>query len=311
MVRRPALSLHTLLVSAVVTLAISPSSAFAQGVQSWHALEASPDTPEGKSFVNSVRFAPAYTIDPTLPAMTFDEWLSLTLIPVVEVVGSPLVEWELRRCFDDSGAIPNVGPELCVEGTASVSAERTLRVVVTVAETVRDAATKRLAWRPLGPSLRDVHLERLKGSSPVDSLDVPSLGALAEMLGTPFEQWPSVNFETTVAWFPQKPSPGAPVRFSISVRNTGRRDAHRAHVEILIVPCCTNTEVRRHWYPRIAAGESVSAEVTVVLPQGMADMIVIATPWHVPKPMREPDPNQQPTYVYVGYPYVRLSPPRD
>ena len=51
---------------------------------------------------------------------------------------------------------------------------------------------------------------------------MPTLGALPQLLDTPFEQWPTVDFESTITWNPPNPAPGETVRFSISIRNTGQ-----------------------------------------------------------------------------------------
>ena len=150
--------------------------------------------------------------------------------------------------------------------------------------------------------VQDLYVERLNGSTRVDSLDVPALGDLSQLLDTPFEDWPTVDFESTVTWDPPNPAPGATVRFSIVVRNTGKRAANRACIKILISPCCARVEARHEWFPLIAPGQSVRVEVAVPLPEGKAMAVVSVKPWLGYKMMRESDPDKIPTAVPVGYP---------
>src|SRR5580765_6123831 len=97
-----------------------------------------------------------------------------------------------------------------------------VQIVIKVADAVRSGTTGGLRWRPTQPSLRDLYIERLKGTARLDSLDVPTLGSLAQMLNIPFEQWPTMEFESTITWDPPTPVPGDTVRFNITVRNTGK-----------------------------------------------------------------------------------------
>ena len=167
----------------------------------------------------------ASSFDPKLPPIPLDAWLFVALAPRVEVLRSRLVEWRVDFCGPYAhGANPSVvtaaGPELCAKGTVQVSAERNIQIVILVAEAVPGA----LVWRPTPPSLREVYIERVKERfTRLDSLDVPELSGLTDLLQTPFEQWPTVDFESQITWDPPKPLPGDTVRVSISVRNTGKR----------------------------------------------------------------------------------------
>jgi hypothetical protein len=231
-----------------------------------------------------------------------DAWLWLTLAPAVEAVRPQMVEWDLSFCLDQHSAIPGAGPELCARATVHVSPEKDVQIVIAVADAVRSVITGRLHWRPTQPSLRDVYIERLKDTARIDSLDVPTLGALPRLLNTPFAQWPTVDFESTIAWDPPNPVPGETVRFTITVRNAGKRSVDRSLIRILIAPCCANADVLHDWFPRIAAGQSVGLEVAVPLPEGMAVAIVSAKPWQGDKPVRESTSNKDPISVLVGYP---------
>src|SRR5260221_1723227 len=120
----------------------------------------------------------------------------------------------------------------------------------------------------------------MKDSGRMAALEVPPLGELRQLLDAPFEEWPKVDFESTIAWDPPKPVPGEKTRFSISIRNTGKRSVDRACIEVLISPCCANAgEVRHESCPRMAAGWSVRAEIAVPLPEGRAIARVSVTPW--------------------------------
>ena len=161
-------------------------------------------------------------------------------------------------------------------------------------------------WRPTPPSLREVYIERVKERfTRLDSLDVPKLSGLTDLLQTPFEQWPKVDFESQITWDPPTPRPGDTVRVSISVRNTGRRSADRAWVKILIAPCCDHhLEVRRDWFPYLAAGQSARADVEVLLPEGRALALVSVRLGPSAKKVRErrPDMEKRPTQAAIGDP---------
>jgi hypothetical protein len=292
-------------VTAVTAFAIAAApSTTAQGVRNvpwWHELQG-PDGPTQTFLLQTVQAMPASAFDPKLPAISLDTWLWNTLAPFIEVPRPQLVEWRVSFCLDPFSEIPGPGPELCAEGTAQLSAEKTVQIVILVADAVRSPVTGRPDWRPTPPSLRDVYVERLNGTRRIDSLDVPALGALRELLSAPFEQWPTVEFESTIDWDPPNPAPGDTVRFSISVRNTGKRSAHRAWIKTLISPCCANAEARHEWFPRVAAGQSVRVEVAVPLPEGRALAVVSVRPWQGYKMMRESDPNKEATVAPVGYP---------
>jgi hypothetical protein len=296
---------RTVLVTAIAAFAIAVAPGTnAQDLHElpWWSEIVQLDGPSQTSLFAKVQATPASEFDASLPAISLESWLSSTLSPVVEVVYPKLVDWSPTICLDRRSATPRAGPELCVEGTVRLSADRNVQLVIVMAEAARSATTGRPEWRMTRPSLRDVYIERLEGSTRFDSLDVPSLGALPQMLDTPFAQWPMVDFETTVTWDPPNPAPGDNVRFSISVRNTGRRSLDRAQVDIAITPCCANAAVRRQWFPRIAAGQSVSVGGTIYLPEGKAMGAVTVQPWqgHY-KRVRDLDPDRQSAWVNVGF----------
>jgi hypothetical protein len=163
-----------------------------------------------------------------------DTWLFVTLAPRVEVVRPRFVDWRVDFCGGYArGANPSIvsatGPELCAKGTVQFSAERSVQLVVNVANAVRDELT----WRPMVPSLREVYIERMNELTRIDSLDVPKLSDLADMLQVPFGQWPPLDFDSEITWDPPTPVQGEDVRFSLLVRNIGKRSADRAWITIL------------------------------------------------------------------------------
>jgi hypothetical protein len=267
----------------------------------WHALQA-PQGPTRTALLESVQATSASVFDPKLPAIPLEKWLSLTLGPFVEVVYAELVVWQVRLCLDPLAQLMDSGSQLCVRATVALSEDRNVQLVFLVADSARGAAGGPPEWRPTGPSLRDVYIERLRNSRPFDSLDVPALGALSQLLNTPFEQWPMVDFETTVTWDPQNPAPGDIVRFSISVRNTSKRSVERVQVEIVIGSCCANATVRQQWFTPIAAGQSVRVDGKIPLPEGRALGFVTATPFQRDKIVRESDPGKPSTDFAVGMP---------
>jgi hypothetical protein len=288
-----------------LAIAIVPS-ALAQdvpGPPSWSELPL-PDEPTQTFFIQNVQHTLASAFDPKLPATSFDTWLLSAFAPVVEPVRPPRAEWRVVFCVDTTSAIPHASsPELCVEETVELSAEKRAKIAIAVADAVRGATTGRLRWRPKQPSVKEVYLERLKDSVRIDSLDVPTLGALPRLLDAPFEEWPGVDFESTITWDPPKPVPGEKTRFSISIRNTGKRSVDRACIEVLISPCCANAgEVRHESCPPIAAGWSVRAEIAVPLPEGRALASVSVRPWQGHKMVRQSSADKPPTVVPVGYP---------
>lgn len=305
MIRHRLRAVRTVLVIGITAFAIAAvPSAAAQGapeVPWWQQLQG-PDGPTQALLIQNVQRTASSVFDPTLPPIPVDQWLWVTLAPFAEFQRRSFVEWQVSFCLDPQKPIPSVAPELCAEGTIAVSAERHVRMVVAVADAVRNRATGRAHWRPTSPSLRDVYIERMNGLRRIDSLEVPALAALPVLINIPFEQWPAASFESTVSWDPPNPTPGAKVRFSLSVRNTSTRSVDRVWISILISPCCAHTEVRHEWFPPIAAGQSVRVEVDVPLPEGMAMAMVTAKAWQGDKRVRESHPNAEPTFAAVGYP---------
>jgi hypothetical protein len=235
------------------------------------------------SVVRNVRAMPASMLDSNLPAMPLDLWLFTTLAPHVEIARASLADWHVTMCEDPEAPVPGAGPILCVEVEIPVTLEKTVHLVVVAGEFVWTATPGLARWQQTAPSLREVYIDGLDGNTVVDSLDVPTLGALEASLRRPRDQWPTNDLQTEITWTPSNALPGDIARVTIEVANKGRRSVDRAFVSILIAPCCPGDEVRRDWFPRVAAGESV--QLTVSLPLGEASTLVsaMARPAHSPK----------------------------
>jgi hypothetical protein len=306
---------RTVFVAAVAAIAIGVAPrAIAQDVRDapwWHELQV-PDGPTQTALLRNVQATPALVFDPDLPAIPLDAWLWQTLAPLLNNVPLQLVDWNLTLCLDPLSTIPDLGSQLCATGTVRLSADRNVQIVILVADGVPgprlivDGVPGPTAgpphWRATSPALRDVYIERVKDSRPIDSLDVPALGALPQLLNRPFEQWPTVGFETAIAWDPPAPAPGDTVRFSISIRNPGKRAAVRASITIVITTCCGNDEFRHEWSPLIAAGQAVFAGLAIPLPDGRAMAMVEVRPLSRDKVVRESDEDKPSALALIGYP---------
>jgi hypothetical protein len=241
-------------------------------------------SPEAQAILlDRVQQIPASAFDPGLPPTPLETWLFITLSPHAQVVNARFVDWLVFFCGPYApGENPSIvlagGPELCAIGTVQFSAERIVKLVVKVADAVRE----NMSWRPVFPSLKDVYVERIESPNRptrIDSLDVPKLGDLLEMLQLPFDKWPQVDFDTAITWDPPRPQPGRSVRFSLWVRNTGKRTADRAWITLWVAPCCDpKREVHRDWTPKLAPGESVRVDWEFPLPEGMAFASVSVRP---------------------------------
>jgi hypothetical protein len=300
--RRSARAVLVIGITAIAITRAAQTSAQAPSDRPWWREMAGPDTAMQAVLIRTVQGTPANALDPSLPPVALNEWLWVTLSPLVEHLPARLVDWQIGFCLDRRSALPGPAPELCAHGTVALSVDRRLRMEIAVAEAIRSRATNRASWRQEPPALRDVYIERLDGLTRVDSLDVPSLsqGTLLQLRMLPFDQWPAAAFESTITWDPPEPAPGGEVTFSISVRNTGARSVDRAWISILISPCCSGTELRHEWFPRIAAGESVRVEATMPLPEGKALAMLSVRPWQGDKIVRESNPAARPTVASVG-----------
>lgn len=124
---------------------------------------------------------------------------------------------------------------------------------------------------------------------------------MSQLRNTPFEQWPTVDLDTAIDWDPPTPLPGETVRFTISVRNTSKSSAVRARITMVITPCCADAEVRHEWFPYVAAGQSVRAELAMPLPEGRAMALISVRPLQRDKVVRERHADAPPAVALIGY----------
>jgi hypothetical protein len=290
----------------VFAFAAAPNT-FAQSGAPARRIVESPDGPTWMALLENALTTPASQYDLKLPAISLEQWLWSTLAPVVEVPYRRLVDWDLLPCSDPRSEPFDLFANLCAMGTVKLSADRNIRILITVAETDRSITTGLVPLRPTRPSLRDIYIERVNGV--VDSLDVPTLSDLMQQLTTPFEQWPTVDFEATTTWTPPNPAPGDTVRFNIAVKNTSKRTADRAEIRILISPCCSNANDARHESMQyLEASQTVHIEAAIPLPEGMAVVMVSVKTRPSYKIVRESDPNRKESVTLVGYPSIVTAP---
>ena len=287
-------------------IAVAPSTFAQGGVPSGRIVEL-PDGPTWTALLENALTTSASQYDPKLPAISLEQWLWSTLAPVVEVPYRRLVDWRMLPCSDPRSETGDVFSNLCAMGTVKLSTDRNIQIVITVAEADRSITTGLVPLRPTRPSLRDVYIERVNGVA--DSFDVPTLSDLLPQLTTPFEQWPTVDFETTTTWTPPNPAPGDTVRFSIAVRNTSKRTADRAAIGILISRCCSKAkDVRHESLQYLGAGQVVRIEVAIPLPGGKAMVMVSVKPGPSYKVVRQSDRNKYAAQTPVGYPMTMTAP---
>jgi len=223
--------------------------------------------------VDRVRGTPTTLLDPRLPEMTFAQWLYRALQLELARPYEHFADWGLSFCDERASAFPRAGPDLCVEVSAPVHDDKVVKVIIAVAE--GQTVNGQTGWQEIVPEIHDVYIERMEGPVRViDSLDVGKLADLPERLRLPFKQWPTIDLKSAIVWSPKAPSPGDVVRFTIAVANAGRRDADRAAVSILIgIPQANGDElkeIRREWFPRIAAGTEQRLDISATLPRGDA-----------------------------------------
>jgi hypothetical protein len=184
-----------------------------------------------------------------------------------------------------------------------VTAGKVVHVIVAAGEPIvgRD---ERIRWRVVRLTVRDVYVERMDGSHVLDSLDVPALGELANMLRVPVKQWPAVDLVATISASEAARAPGRSVRFTIDVANRGTRPVARAFVRVR-VQGEGGVDILRDWFPGVGAGQSVRLEFNAPLPPGPATAVVVVEPARSAKVFRERQPRRDPGFTMVGDPTWR------
>jgi hypothetical protein len=265
---------------------------------------------EAESFlVERVRNTPTSVLHSGLPPITFEAWLFSTLQRHLARAHEPFADWSLSFCDEPKSAVPRAGPDLCIHVKVPIVGERLVNVHVGVA-TGRTSVAGETVWKEIVPTVRDIYVERLDPERvleqhAVDSLDVETLANLESDIRQPFDQWPTVDFKSTVSWARETPQPDTLVRIRISVENKGRRNADRAAVSVLVSIPQENgehKEIRREWFPRIPAGTSASLELFARLSRGDAMIIVSTNTTHGFKRIRETNPGDNDTVGHIELP---------
>jgi hypothetical protein len=254
-------------------------------------------------YVERVKAVSASILDSKLRPVRFETWLKTTLQKhrAAARLNEPFAFWSLSICDNPSSAFPIVSPDLCVEVSVPLIGDRKLYARILVAEETPHNPTR--PWRDIVPRVHDIYIERVRDTRPIDSLDVRSLPSIEEHLRLPFDAWPAVDLKTSVRSIPTNPLPGQDVRFIVGVANTGGRDAERAHVTIYVSMPLNNTElkeIRREWFPRVAAGRSVELDIPTRLGRGDAVVMVQAAE-RGSKHVREVNQNDNETVAEIRY----------
>lgn len=223
-----------------------------------------PDDEEERAIVAYVRKTPAENLDPALPPMELDAWLAGTLLSYDP--NATQVEWRLDRCEDVTTDFPDYSSELCVVAKSeriSPSAEKSLMLILAVGGWPQSGEGR---WVIRPPAIRELFIQ-----TDANSLDIHSLSGLTAAFDVPAERWPTVELELAVDASPIRALPGDTVTFRVKVRNTGKRDAPRAEIKFGAsfsdMPD-DGKDYRYQWFPAIAAGREVLAELPVRLPEG-------------------------------------------
>jgi hypothetical protein len=209
------------------------------------------------------------------------------------------VTWRIRFCDYRDLPIPE-GPALCVDARAQVTADTVVHVIVEAADPSIDLG--RIRWRPVRLAVRNAYVERLEGSLPVDSLDVPSLRDLANRLRVPANEWPAVELVPSISASEVLAAPGDTVRFVVEVTNKGTRPVTHAFVRIRIQRD-GDAEILRDWFPDLGAGQSSRLELDARLPTGRATAVVVAEP--PVEAVSKLHPRPDPVFAVVGDPTRR------
>jgi hypothetical protein len=252
--------------------------------------------------LDTVQRSLASALDPSLPTIAFEHWLFVTLAHLVEVPRARFADWSVAFCDDRRSNVPGPATELCVEATVPLTAEKHVRVIV-AAGALASRPEGTLRWQLQPPELRDVYIERMDGVRAIDSFDVGALGDLAESVRVPFGRWPTTDLTVSISATPLRPAPGQLVRFTVTVKNAGKRAVNRAWASVMIGGSGTGADdIHRDWFPHLAAGESGSFDVVVPVPTGHTIAAVTVRPAHGYKAVRETNPNNNEAVVVVGDP---------
>ncbi len=255
-----------------------------------------------EALVNRVKRMPVSALDRRLPRIPFERWLREVLEAYVPYIRENFGAWGLSYCDEPAAAFPTVGADLCVEIGVDLLEKKSVNVIVGVA--AGSTSYGQTSWKEIAPVVRTIHIGRRDEKGDHDSLDVKTLSDLEAQARLPIEQWPAVDLKTTISYTPSRPSPGQVVRFTITISNSGPRDADRAHADIYIgIPdeAQNMKEIRRDWFPRVPSGKTVSVDISATLGRGDATIIVNTTPHGVGLYARERNDTDNDAIAEIPY----------
>jgi hypothetical protein len=234
----------------------------------------------------------ASVLDPGLPPIAFDEWLFSELAPVF---------WYAQLCEPSRVPISEGGAELCMNVTTPVIDGRSAHIVIAAGKGVV-GSDNQTRWRSTRPAVRDVYVERATQKIPGglleipgDSLDVPSLRDLANMMSVPVDQWPTADLVATISAIE---APAGSVRFTIDVTNRGTRPVMQVSVRVRVSG--DGVDILRDWFPDVKAGQVTRLEFNAPIPPGPATAVVEVKPAARSKTIRESSPRRDPAFTIRG-----------
>ena len=255
-----------------------------------------------EDLIARVKNMPASVLDAGLPAIPFDLWLLRTLEGQLSRTPDVFPDWSPTFCDEPARAIPGVGPDLCVEISVPLEESKVAKLFVGVAAG-HIAYGLVVSWSDIEPDVRDIYIERFDNQTMVDTLDVKRLSDLEAQVRLPVQEWPAVDLKTTITFSPALPLPGQQVRFTVTIANTGPRDAARAQVDIYIaIPDRDQNikEIRRDWFPSVPAGKTVSLEISATLGRGDATIMASTEPFQHRR-AREVNPKDNNALVEIPF----------
>lgn len=268
------------------------------------------------ALIDRVKNVPAASLEAGLPAISFESWLHLTLTPYVVHADSAF--WHHGFCDEPGTAMPQAGPDLCIETEVALTDERTVHIAVEAAKVINPQSTRLIGWRVTEPTIRRIYVQNGE-----HSIAVKTLANLAAQLMQSPDEWATVDLKADLKWSPVVPKPGDTVTFTFSVSNLGKQDLERAQIKLQVTApnhVGQVTVIRPEWFPSIPSGKTVTVAIAAQLPRGEFSAHLSADPFDGIRRIRDANPHDnevvvyhvvphQPTVVSPNVPSEILSPP--
>lgn len=232
-------------------------------------------------------------LDPSLPDVPFETWLTSIVGAAPEGHFGPRVGWMIEYCDEDEAlwypgdiasnqsywragtAARRKARALCAIALSGQSAGRILHVLTQIATVIEDTGI----WTAVTPSVFSAFVT---GVSNV--LYVPTLASLPELIQVPENLWPKVDltvFPIDIIVTPSPPKPGDLVTIQIGVTNIGSVEARYAHGFLTICPRqrCTWPNIHQDVVGRIPVGGTLTVERSMVLPDGIGQAALCMEVW--------------------------------